>query len=98
MVVVVVDVRNLMLYLSLALYAYVTRRLCKFFVVVLNKMDVVLMCVIDEWVVYFMVFLLGIDVVVGFFFCDEVFEDERFWDCKDKNYEERDNALVCMYC
>ena len=95
--VVVVDARNPMLHLPPALYAHVTRRLCKPLVVVLNKTDAVPMRAIDEWAAHLMASLPGIDAVVGFSSRDEAPEDERFWDRKDKNHEERDNASVRMH-
>lgn len=95
--VVVVDARNPMLHLPPALYAHVTRRLRKPLVVVLNKIDAVPMAAVEQWASHFMATLPGIDAVVGFSSRDEAPADERFWDKKNREHEERDHAVERMH-
>ena len=95
--VVVVDARNPMLHLPPALYAHVTRRLRKPLVVVLNKTDAVPMRAIDGWAEHLLSTLPGIDAVVGFSSRDEAPADERFWERKNKNCDEREDASTRMH-
>jgi ribosome biogenesis GTPase A len=95
--VVVVDARNPMLHLPPALYAHVTRRLRKPLVVVLNKTDAVPMRAIDGWAEHLLATLPGIDAVVGFSSRDEAPPDERFWERKNKNCDEREDASTRMH-
>jgi len=95
--VLVVDARNPMLHLPPALYAHVTRRLRKPLVVALNKIDSVPMAAVEEWAAHFMATLPGIDAVVGYSSRDEAPADERFWDKKSREHEERETASVRMH-